>query len=135
MRIWSRSIRTSSKHRLTRSPTHTSWSRCIRAKWCTATSANSDWTAPVIEYPHLFIGGKWVAPRDGGTLDSIDPSKGQPWARVAFGGRKDIDAAVVAAREAFGPWSRTPGHERAALLRRFADLYASVAPNLAKLET
>ena len=89
----------------------------------------------MIEYPHLYIGGKWIAPRDGGMLNSIDPSKGQPWAHVAYGGRKDVDAAVAAAREAFGPWSRLPGHERAALLRRYADLYASAAPDLAKLET
>ena len=88
-----------------------------------------------MEYPHLYIGGEWVPPRDGGMLASIDPSTGQTWATVAFGGPKDIDAAVAAAREAFGPWSRRPGHERAALLRRFADLYANAAPDLARLET
>jgi aldehyde dehydrogenase (NAD+) len=87
------------------------------------------------EYPHLFVGGEWVAPEDGGTLESIDPSNGQPWALVAFGGPRDIDRAVAAARRAFGPWSRLPGHERAALLRRFADLYREKAPELAVLET
>src|SRR5688572_2097606 len=87
------------------------------------------------EYPHLYIGGAWAAPRDGGTLESIDPATGQPWARVAYGGPKDIDAAVAAAKQAFGPWSRLPGHERAALLRRFAELYREKAPELAILET
>lgn len=88
-----------------------------------------------MEYPHLYIGGEWVSPRDGGMLASIDPSTGQTWARVAFGGPRDIDAAVAAAREAFAHWSRRPGHERAALLRRFAEIYASAAPDLARLET
>lgn len=88
-----------------------------------------------MEYPHLYVGGEWVPPRDGGMLASIDPSTGRTWARAAFGGPLDIDAAVAAAREAFGPWSRRPGHERAALLRRFADLYANAAPHLARLET
>lgn len=68
-------------------------------------------------------------------LESIDPSIGKSWARVAFGGAKDIDAAVAAAREALGPWSRRPGHERAEFLRRFADSYAGAVPDLARLET
>ncbi len=87
------------------------------------------------EYPHLYIGGEWMAPEDGGILESIDPSTGEVWARVAYGGPKDVDKAVAAARKAFGPWSRMPGHERAALMRRFADLYRERAPELAVLET
>jgi acyl-CoA reductase-like NAD-dependent aldehyde dehydrogenase len=47
-----------------------------------------------MEYPRLYIGGEWVPPRDGGMLDSIDPSTGQTWATVAFGGPRDIDAAL-----------------------------------------
>jgi aldehyde dehydrogenase (NAD+) len=89
----------------------------------------------LVEYRNLFIGGSWVAPEDGGMLESIDPSTGRPWALVAYGGAKDIDKAVAAARQAFGPWSRMPGHERAALMRRFADLYRERAPELAMLET
>jgi acyl-CoA reductase-like NAD-dependent aldehyde dehydrogenase len=89
----------------------------------------------VARYPHLFIGGAWVAPEDGGTLESIDPSTGKPWALVAYGGAKDVDKAVAAACEAFRSWSRMPGHERAALLRRFADLYRERAADLAVLET
>ncbi|MGX9426887.1 MULTISPECIES: aldehyde dehydrogenase [Bradyrhizobium] len=87
-------------------------------------------------YDHLYIGGSWVAPEDGGFLESIDPSTARPWARVAFGGPGDIDRAVAAARQALnGPWGRMPGHERAALLRKFADLYAKRAADLAVLET
>src|SRR6185437_12915895 len=82
-----------------------------------------------------YIGGAWVSPADGGVMDSIDPATGRVWAQVAFGGRADIDAAVAAARKAFGSWSSRPGHERAALLRRFADLYEKAAPELARLET
>ena len=46
-------------------------------------------------------------------------------ARRLSAARRTSIEAVAAAREAFGPWSRMPGHERAALMRRFADLYAS----------
>ena len=83
----------------------------------------------------LFIGGEWVAPTDGGMAPSIDPSTGEAWADVAFAGKRDVDRAVTAAREAFeGPWRHMPGHERAALLRKFADLYQRAAPELAELE-
>ena len=89
-----------------------------------------------VEYEHLYIGGEWVKPIDGGTLESIDPATGKPWARIAYGGTKDIDRAVAAAREAFdGPWSKTTGHERAALLRKLAEVYARRAPELALLES
>ncbi len=90
----------------------------------------------LVRYDHLFIGGAWVAPEDGGFIESIDPSTGKPWAVVAYGGARDIDKAVAAARAALeGPWGRMPGHERAALLRRFADLYRDRAMDLAVLET
>ena len=87
-------------------------------------------------YDRIYIGGAWVEPVDGGVLETIDPSTGRPWALVAYGGPRDIDRAVAAAREALnGPWGRMPGHERAALLRRFADLYKTRAQDLAVLET
>jgi (Z)-2-((N-methylformamido)methylene)-5-hydroxybutyrolactone dehydrogenase len=92
--------------------------------------------AVLARYDKLFIGGEWVTPLDGGLMESIDPSTGQPWAIAAFGGKQDIDRAVAAAREAFeGPWGRMPGHERAAIMRRFADLYQKRAPDLAMVES
>ncbi|MFT3975559.1 MAG: aldehyde dehydrogenase [Sphingomonas bacterium] len=90
--------------------------------------------APV--WGDLYIGGQWVKPGDGGVIDTVDPSTGQPWAKVAIGGAADIDRAVAAAREAFeGPWRRKPAWERAGLIRRLAELYREQAPHLAELET
>src|SRR5688500_8439439 len=87
-------------------------------------------------FDRLFIGGEWVDPIDGGVRDSLDPATGQAWGAAAYGGPKDIDRAVAAAREAFeGPWRKMPGWERAALIRRFADLYASKVEALAQVET
>jgi len=89
-----------------------------------------------LRYERLFIGGDWVAPVDGGIIVSIDPATGRVWAEVAFGGPRDIDRAVAAAREAFeGPWGRMPGWERAALIRRLAELYQKHAPEMAVLES
>lgn len=87
-------------------------------------------------YEHLIIGGEQVAPIDGEMVETIDPSTGKPWARVAFGGPGDIDRAVAAAKEALtGPWSRMNAFERAAALRRFASCYDGHAQDLARLES
>jgi aldehyde dehydrogenase (NAD+) len=84
----------------------------------------------------LFIGGDWVEPIDGEMVESIDPATNTPWAKVAFGGVKDMDRAVDAAREAMrGPWRKLPVWERAALLRRFAEIYTRRAEELAIIET
>ena len=93
-------------------------------------------SASLRRYEHLYIGGEWVKPIDGELIESIDPATGRPWALVPMGGLKDIDRAVAAAREALnGPWRRMPGHERAALLRRFADLFRHSIPELVELES
>ncbi|MDR6860470.1 aldehyde dehydrogenase [Variovorax guangxiensis] len=87
-------------------------------------------------YEHLYIAGEWVVPLDGGYSESIDPATGRPWAVVPMGGVADIDRAVAAAQQALrGPWRHMPGHERAALLRRFADLFRAASPKLAELES
>src|SRR3546814_7778768 len=47
-----------------------------------------------------------------------------------------VDRAVAAAKQAFeGPWRKIPPWERAALLRKFADLYATRVDALAEIET
>ncbi len=88
------------------------------------------------QFDRLFIDGQWVSPVDGGVRDSIDPSTGKSWGKVAYGGPADIDRAIAAARGAFeGSWRRMPGAERAGLLRKLADLYATQVDALARIET
>lgn len=92
--------------------------------------------ASLERFDRLFINGEWVLPEDGGEIESIDPSIGAPWAVAAYGGRRDVDKAVAAARAAFeGPWGRMAAWERAVLLRRFAELYQRNAADLAVIET
>lgn len=90
-----------------------------------------------MRFNRLYIDGQWVEPIDGSLQPSIDPATGKAWLNdVAFGGPKDIDRAVSAARQAFeNGWRDMPGHERAALLRKFADLYAQHVEELAQIET
>ena len=57
---------------------------------------------------HHFIGNRWATAASGESLPVIDPSNGQPFARIARGNAADIDAAVAAARapSESGPWGR-----------------------------
>lgn len=89
-----------------------------------------------ILHDKLFIDGDWHQPIDGEVVDTLDPSCGRPWAKIAVGGAADIDLAVAAARTALkGSWGQMAGWERAGILRRLADLYQAEAPRLALLET
>ncbi|MFI0979918.1 aldehyde dehydrogenase family protein [Streptomyces sp. NPDC021093] len=74
----------------------------------------------------------------GATRDILDPAEAKPFAVVAEGGAEDVDAAVAAASEAFaggqGAWPLTPTADRAALLRRVADLLQRDREELGRLE-
>jgi len=80
----------------------------------------------------LFIGGRWVEPKAGGRIEVVSPHTEQVCAVVAEAGEADMDAAVAAAREAFdrGPWPRMAPSERAAAMRRMADILESRHPEL-----
>ncbi|NJQ03753.1 aldehyde dehydrogenase family protein [Streptomyces zingiberis] len=85
----------------------------------------------------IHIDGEWRTAAAGGTRDILDPADATVLAVVAEGGAADADAAVAAARRAFdtGPWPRTPVAERAALLRRVAELLQRDREEIALLES
>lgn len=77
-------------------------------------------TAGVTAGGKLFIGGAWVEP-DGGHYEVTDPATEEVVGLAPEASRDQVHAAAAAAREAFGPWSRTPPQERAAVLARTAE--------------
>lgn len=82
-----------------------------------------------------YIGGAFS---DGAAqFDSLDPSTGAPWARMAAASVADVNAAVDAAHDAFfaPEWADLTATARGKLLLRLADLIAENAPRLAELET
>jgi betaine-aldehyde dehydrogenase len=85
----------------------------------------------------LFIDGDWRAARDGATRTITCPADGQEVVTVAEAGPGDARDAVAAARRAFdeGTWPGTPAPERAALLRRLADLLVEDKDEVARLES
>ena len=85
----------------------------------------------------LLIGGRWVAPREGGHIDVLDPATAVRIATVAAAAAADVDDAVAAARRAFaqGAWPAMSGANRAKLLWALADRIVGDARVLAELET
>jgi aldehyde dehydrogenase (NAD+) len=87
-------------------------------------------------FPHLFIGGEWVAPSAGRRISSINPAQGKVWAEVAEADEQDISQAVAAAKHAFeGAWSKKSPSERGLLLRRLAELISENIERIATLDT
>lgn len=64
-------------------------------------------------YSH-FINGKWSQPKNNEYLNSINPTTGQVWARIAKGCKNDADSAVQTANNTFkDSWGRLSMTERA----------------------
>ncbi len=84
----------------------------------------------------MLIGDTWVEAQDGRRFDSVNPFTGKVWASAPLAGPADVRAAVTAAERALdSPWGRMSASQRGALIRRFADLIAGHADELAVLET
>ncbi|KAL0566858.1 hypothetical protein V5O48_015141 [Marasmius crinis-equi] len=103
----------------------------------------------------LFIGGKWVDPVEGGTIEYVvypfelsksnkelvvsvvNPATGQVITTVSAGTDKDVDIAVDIAKKAYkSSWGlKVPGVERGKILNKFADLMEANADEFAALES
>lgn len=83
------------------------------------------------------INGKRVQALDAGTVDTINPATGEKIADLSSCSGRDVDAAVQAARTAFGSgsWSRIDAAERKAVLLRLAGLMEARTEEFALLET
>ena len=86
--------------------------------------------------PHgLFIGGRWRAAEDGGTLVVRDPATGEVVKEIADATPADGMAALEAAEAALEGWKATPARERGELLRRAFDLLVERQEEFALLMT
>ena len=81
-----------------------------------------------------FIGGTWVAARDGRTDDVVNPATGEVIATVTSSDAADVDAAVDAAAGAFEAWSSTTPRHRAEVLHRVAQAVEDDVATLSEIE-
>jgi aldehyde dehydrogenase (NAD+) len=84
----------------------------------------------------LYIGGKFVAPRQRQYFDTINPATEKALARVARADSSDVDRAVAAARRAHERvWSKLRPAERGKYLYRIARMLQERARELAVIES
>lgn len=99
------------------------------------TSPEALMTAPFAEKYDNFIGGRWVAPRDGRYFDNISPVTGKPVGKIARSQAVDIEMALDAAHAAKQAWGRSSPAERALILNRIADRMEDNLERLAIADT
>jgi acyl-CoA reductase-like NAD-dependent aldehyde dehydrogenase len=92
--------------------------------------------AAALQELDFYVDGEARAPRAGSRFESIDPTTGEPWARIGEADADDVDDCVHSARAAFeGTWRAIPPSERGLLLFRLADAVAENAERIAAIET
>ena len=85
-------------------------------------------------YQH-FIGGRYVDPLGSKWIDSMDPYRGEAWARIPQGCARDVDRAVIAASQAMqGLWSKMTPSARGKLMLKLAELVEANIDRLAEVE-
>ena len=82
-----------------------------------------------------YIDGQWVNADSGETLEVNNPSSGSAIGTVPKMGAAETERAVDAAELAFQSWRRRTAKERAAVLRKLADLMMENQEDLAALMT
>ena len=81
----------------------------------------------------LYINGEWRPASDGQTKPVTDPATEGSLGTIAMATGADVNAALDAAREGFALWRRTGTWDRAAKIRRAADLIRERADQIATL--
>ncbi len=83
----------------------------------------------------LFVDGDFTDASDGETFATMNPATGETIADVAHATSHDVARAVDAARSAQARWADAPMTERAAVLKRTAELIERNSDRLAVLES
>lgn len=85
----------------------------------------------------MFVAGDFVDPADGEFLETINPYRGEVWARIPRAKSLDVDRAVRSAQEAMttGSWSSFTATQRGKFLNAIADLVDKNRDRLAEIET
>lgn len=83
---------------------------------------------------HMFVGGQHIPSASGDTFEVENPARGDTMALVSEGDKKDVDAAVEIASEAFRTWGKTSGEERGNILSRAAQILRDRLDEFVRIE-
>jgi aldehyde dehydrogenase (NAD+) len=86
----------------------------------------------VIDRAEIFINGEWHRSAGADVITVINPATEDPLATIPAGTPADVDLAAGAAAGALESWSRSSPDERAAVLRRMADLIEERAEEITR---
>jgi succinate-semialdehyde dehydrogenase len=79
-----------------------------------------------------YIDGEWVDASNGATWDVINPATEEVIRTVPYGSAEDAKRAIQAAARAFPAWRASTAYERAAILKRAADIMRARLDDLAR---
>ena len=82
-----------------------------------------------------YVGGEWVEPLGGGSIEVVNPATGEVIAETPAGSEADVDRAVMAAEAAFPRWADTLPRDRARALLRIADVIDANRGELGRIES
>ncbi|TQR61101.1 aldehyde dehydrogenase family protein [Campylobacter troglodytis] len=82
-----------------------------------------------------FIGGKWVAPKEGEYADNKTPISGEVLCKVPLSSDIDVQNALDAAHKAKDKWGNTSPQERARIMLKIADRIEENLELIAHAET
>ena len=83
---------------------------------------------------HMFVGGEHSPSVSGKTFEVENPARGETMALVSEGDKKDVDAAVEIATQAFRDWGKTSGEERGNVLSRAAQILRDRLDEFVRIE-
>ncbi|HSM19052.1 MAG TPA: aldehyde dehydrogenase family protein [Hyphomicrobiales bacterium] len=89
---------------------------------------------PLPEHRDVYYGGSWHKPKSGGYVEVHSPGSGELLGEIADTGAADAEAAIAAAKQAFPAWRAKLPLERAAALRRIAQIVRDNAEELALID-
>lgn len=101
----------------------------------TAAAAALTLKEPDLLQTRAYVAGSWVEADTGETFPVTDPATGRHLADVPRMGATETRRAIEAADSAWPDWRRATAKERAAVLRRWADLMHEHSEDLARLMT
>jgi succinate-semialdehyde dehydrogenase len=79
-----------------------------------------------------YIDGEWVDASNGATWDVINPATEEVIRTVPYGNGEDAKRAIQAAARAFPAWRASTAYDRAAILKRTADIMRARLDDLAR---
>lgn len=83
----------------------------------------------------LLIGGRWLQGAAGESEAVVNPATGEELGRLPHAAAEDLDAAIAASQAGFAVWSRTPAHERQAVIDRAVALLRERQSRISRILT